>query len=72
MKLSFRKSIVSVELDAITSDERVDMDADSTSSTTRPIRASGRYDIIVGIMASKPSASMFTESEKSLPNPPRK
>ena len=60
MKLSLRKSKVSVELEAMTRDDSVDMDADSTSNTTRPIRTSGRPDNMAGMMASKPSVSTFT------------
>ena len=59
MKLSFRKSSVSVELEAMTSEDNVDIEADSTRSTTRPIRISGRVESIVGIIESKPSVSTF-------------
>lgn len=72
IKLSFRKSIVSVELEAITRDESVDIEAERTRSTTSPIRTSGRYEIIVGIIASNPSASTFIWSENNLPKPPKK
>ena len=51
-KLSFRKSMVMVELDASTSEDSVDMEADRTRITTMAIRMSGRPDSIVGITAS--------------------
>ena len=43
---SFMKSSVKVELDVRTSDERVDIDADRTSTTVTPIRMSGRNESI--------------------------
>ena len=59
-KFSFIKSSVRVELDAITRDDSVDMDAESTSSTTRAMSMSGSPDTIAGIIESYPSASIFT------------
>ena len=48
------RSMVSVELEVSTSDDRVDMDADSTRTTTRPMRISGSAVCSRdGIMASK-------------------
>ena len=46
------KSRVKVELDARTSDERVDIEADNTRMTTTPINMSGRFESITGITAS--------------------
>ena len=60
MKFLLMKSSVSVELDAITSEESVDMDADNTSRTTRPISASESPDSIVGIIESNPFATTST------------
>ncbi len=60
MKLSFNKSIVSVELDAITSDESVDIDADKTKITTNAIMPSVKPESIVGIIESNPFALMST------------
>ena len=44
--------MVSVEDDVSTSEDSVDMDADSTSTITRPISTSGRVDSMVGITES--------------------
>ena len=66
----FIKSIVSVELDVRTRDESVDIDAESTSMTTRPIRAAGSFSSRCGMIASNPSVA--TSVPVSLPNPPRK
>ena len=52
MKLSFKKSMVSVEADVITSDDRVLILAESTKITTRPIRTGERVESISGTMAS--------------------
>ena len=53
-RLGLMRSIVSVELEVSTSEDRVDIDAESTSTTTRPIRISGRAVCSRdGIMASK-------------------
>ena len=67
------KSSVSVELDVSTRLDKVDMDADKTSTMTIPIRMSGRLESIVGIIvsyATLPSAA-FVTPEIWL-NPPRK
>ena len=40
--------MVSVDDDVRTSDERVDMEAESTSTTTRPMSRSGRVESIEG------------------------
>lgn len=48
IKLSFKKSIVSVELEAITSDESVDIEADNTRITTNAISAGLKLESIVG------------------------
>ena len=71
------KSIVSVEDDVITSDERVLIEADSTSTTTRAMSMGESPSSIFGIIASKPPAGTplsptFSTSEKRRPNPPRK
>ena len=66
----FIKSIVSVELDVRTRDESVDIDAESTSMTTSPIRAAGSFSSRCGMIASNPSVA--TSVPVSLPNPPRK
>ena len=50
----------SVELDAITREDSVDMDADSTKMTTSAMRIGVRLESMVGMMESKPSASMLT------------
>ena len=52
MMLPLMRSMVSVEDDVSTSDESVDMEADSTSTITRPISTSGSVDSMVGIMES--------------------
>ena len=66
----FIKSMVSVELDVRTSEESVDIDAESTSMTTSPIRAAGSFSSRCGMMASNPSVA--TSVPVSLPKPPRK
>ena len=74
------RSSVRVELDVRTSDERVDMEAENTSTTTIPIRISGSVESIVGTMLSNAtlvvpsSAAMIipSYSPKRRPNPPRK
>ena len=67
---------MSVDEDARTSDERVDIDAESTSTMTTAITIEGRSSSIVGMIESKPPAGdPFTTSSfdaKSLPKPPRK
>ena len=52
IKLSFIRSIVIVELETMTRDERVDMDAESTRMTIRAIIPSERPESIVGMMES--------------------
>ena len=69
------RSSVSVELEVSTREDKVDMEADSTSTITIPIRISGRDCNIVGIMASYttlPSALRIASESKSRPKPPRK
>jgi len=56
-KLSLIKSIVNVELDAITSEDNVDIEADNTKITTKAISTDGSPDNMVGIIESKPFAS---------------
>lgn len=51
-RLPLIKSRVRVELEVSTREERVDMDADSTSMTTIPINRSGRPDSMAGMMVS--------------------
>ena len=69
-------SSVNVELDVSTSDERVDIDADNTSTMTTAMTSAGSVDNMVGTMVSNsgfPAAGlMVTLSAYSLPNPPRK
>ena len=69
-------SSVNVELDVSTSDERVDIDADNTSTMTTAMTSAGSVDNMVGTMVSNsgfPVAGlMVTLSAYSLPNPPRK
>ena len=76
MMLPLSRSIVSVELEAITSDDSVLIEADRTKITTIAIRKSGRVESIVGIIESKPPAGtpsfIGISAEKSLPKPPRK
>lgn len=64
--------MVKVELEAITSDESVDMEADSTKMTTSAINSGDSPDSIVGIMESNPLAATSIWSENNLPKPPRK
>ena len=49
---SFSRSRVSVELEVSTREDRVDMEADSTRTTTTASRTSGRPDSIVGMTES--------------------
>ena len=58
MKCPLRKSIVRVELDAITSEDSVDMDAESTRITTRAIMNGESPESMVGITESKPFFAM--------------
>ena len=46
------KSMVRVELEVITRDERVDIEAERTSITTSPISAGLKFLSIAGIIAS--------------------
>ncbi len=64
--------MVKVELDAMTRELRVDMEAESTKITTRAISTGPRFCSIVGITESKPPEAMSIWSENSLPKPPRK
>ena len=66
------KSMVSVELDVITREESVDIDAERTRITVRAISPGPRLESIAGIIASKPSFATSTLSPKRRPNPPRK
>ena len=67
------RSIVKVELDVSTSDESVDIDAESTRTITSPKSSEGSFSIIVGTIPSKPpSGSPSALLTKSLPKPPRK
>ena len=50
--LPFSKSSVSVEEEVSTSEESVDMEAESTSTTTMPSRISGKPESMVGMMES--------------------
>ena len=52
MILSFNRSSVIVELDVSTRDESVDIDAESTRTTTIPIRISGSFESMEGIILS--------------------
>ena len=52
MKCPFSRSRVSVELEAKTSDDRVDIEADSTRITTTPSNISGSPESITGITES--------------------
>ena len=52
MKLSFRKSMVRVEEEAMTREDRVDMEAESTRMTTRAINPSDRLESMVGMTES--------------------
>ena len=72
MILSLIKSSVSVELEASTRLESVDIEAESTKIITTPIKNSGRRSIIAGIIASNPSFATSSPVKKSLPNPPKK
>ena len=66
------KSIVSVELDVMTSEESVDIDAERTRMTVSAISPGPSPESIAGIIASKPSFATSTLSPKSRPKPPRK
>lgn len=67
------RSIVKVELDVSTSDESVDIEAESTRTITSPKSSEGSFSIIVGIYSVKTaSGSPSTLLTKSSPKPPRK
>ena len=69
------KSSVSVEAEVSTSEESVDMEAESTKMITMPIRISGSVDSMEGTIASyrtEPSALYSAGESNSRPNPPRK
>ena len=72
----FITSKVNVELDVSTSEERVDIDADNTSTITTAITIEGNVESMVGIIVSNkgfPVASlMVILSLYNLPNPPKK
>ena len=83
--LGFIKSIVSVELDVSTSDERVDIEAERTRTTTSPIKISGRAvwrsEGIIASNSGFPFAktgintledSLLSRVQKSLSKPPRR
>ena len=61
------RSSVMVELEVRTSEDRVDMEAESTRMTTTPIRMSGSPESIVGMTESKPFAAMSILSENRRP-----
>ena len=69
-------SSVKVELDVSTSDESVDMDAESTSTITTAMTSDGRVASIAGTMESNSGVTPFDwywiSSAYSLPKPPRK
>ena len=69
-KTGSMKSRVSVELEASTSDDSVDIDAERTRTRAIPKTSGDRFASIAGMIASKPSAA--TSTLNSLPNPPRK
>ena len=72
----FITSSVNVELDVSTSEESVDMEAESTSTITTAITIDGSVESIVGIIVSNngfPVASLIVIlSLYNLPNPPKK
>ena len=75
MIFPFKKSSVRVELDVSTREDSVDMDAESTSTITIPIRISEREFNIVGIIASytiPPCPFLMASESNSLAKPPRK
>ena len=65
-------SSVSVEEEVSTSDDRVDIEAASTSTMTMAMMTGERVLSIVGIMASKPLAATSSCVINSRPKPPRK
>ena len=50
--LPLRRSRVMVELEVSTREDRVDMDAESTRTTTTPMRISGSLESMKGMMLS--------------------
>ena len=66
------KSSVSVEPEVSTSEDRVDIDADSTRIRTTPIRISGRPESMVGMMLSIPFDCTSCSVVNRCPKPPRK
>ena len=72
IKAPFIKSRVRVEAEAITREERVDIEADKTSIITTPIRTGDRPESMEGIMESKPLSLTCAPVVNSLPKPPRK
>lgn len=61
-----------MELDAITSEDSVDIDAESTRITTSAISIGLKLSNIVGITESYPFAAISILSENRRPKPPRK
>ena len=75
MILPLKKSRVSVDAEAITSEERVDMDAANTRTITTPIMTSENHERMVGIIESKMTAPLALRSitpEYRRPKLPRK
>ena len=64
------KSIVSVELEVRTNEDKVDIEADNTRITTNPINTSGRFSSRCGMIASNPSVATSVSVRR--PKPPRK
>ena len=74
-RLSLSRSMVRVEEEAMTREDRVDMEAERTSTTVRAMRISGRLESMEGITESNstlPLAPMVILSENRRPKPPRK
>ena len=70
--LDISNDVSMVELEVRTSEDSVDIDAESTRMTTIAIRRSGSPESMVGMTESNPFALMSIWSENSLPKPPRK
>ena len=70
--LSLIRSIVSVELEAMTKEDKVDIEADNTRITTRAINKGCKFSSIVGMIESYPLAAISILSEKRRPKPPKK
>ena len=66
------RSSVSVVLEVSTMEERVDMDAASTSTMTRLSSSGVKSRNMAGMMASYPLADTSTWPERSRPKPPMK